>query len=862
MGFLELNAGVVDVEAGRIYRGGRRIDLTSNERALLSRLVAEPGQTVSRDTLLLEVFGYADGTWTRTLDTTMRRLRRKLEGRGGRHLHTQRGTGYRFEAKPPSSAEPFFGRAEALDQMAEALGEGARLLTLVGPAGVGKTRLAEEFAARHAGGFAPGAVAIARLAGVIDRTGLCVEASAALGAPTEDEATLLARLRSEPLLLVLDNFEQLVYAAAATLPRWLEAAPLLRLLVTSRERLGGPMERLFAVDPLSLEASVALLEARGAGAAQGALRALAASLDGLPLALELAAGAAPSSRDRGLSALESALETSWVRLSAEERRVLATLSIFVGGFTAEAVDEVAGPGASASLPLLVDRSLVVDLKGRFDLLSTVRAFAAPHASDEAEAAHGRWALRRAVAFQRSRRGRGEGAAIRQAVKERANLYAAVDRAARWAPELAARLLIASVGQARDVGPLAGHLRRIDALLEGAELGAELRAGLHLARGACRLFVGEPAAAGADLALAGDGGADLLFALSDRRAMESAYEASERVLAPHIAGWRAVGEHALAARAEVRVASARRRRGLWDGLGASLERALHVLRRVGPQSDEARCLRELAGLAESEGRLEDAAHWRREEHSAAQASGSLRRQALACLSSAFLHLRLEAPKAGHAAADQAISLSARVGAEAYLCDALHARARLEIAQGRVRACRGTLAAARRLKWGAFPQLRSVFGHLDAQTQMAMGRPARAAAALRALIEGARVEGRLPFEGRVLSDLAVAAFEAGEASCFDQAEAALAKDLPGLAECLAYRAASSPQPERSALVQRALEALGSEPAPALRRALGRLGGEALPEGGWRPERIVARLLEQGGARPELSTASRQVIRHGDG
>ncbi len=344
------------------------------------------------------------------------------------------------------------GRAAELSAL-EALAQEHRLLTLVGPPGSGKSRLALEHArARLAELGQPecGGVWVCDFADAREQD----DASAVLarmldvdvGGETGDAiVTRLGRALAArgPMLLVLDNFERGARAADPAVGALLEIASELQLLVTSRVRLGIPGEATFDVRPLPLPPpgassdaclasdAVALLVQRARAARSdfaprdaeiAAIAELARRLDGLPLALELAAarvalvGAATllerlttgldlatGPRDRPRAALKDALDWSWSMLEPHERSALAQLSVFRGGFTlaaAESVLSLRGTTATVleTLAGLCDHSLLgrsqrVEPAGesRFTILETVRSYAAQRLAEgnEAEAAEAR-----------------------------------------------------------------------------------------------------------------------------------------------------------------------------------------------------------------------------------------------------------------------------------------------------------------------------------------------------------------------------------------------------------------------------------------------------------------------------------------
>ncbi|MFI6741038.1 ATP-binding protein [Nonomuraea sp. NPDC050451] len=309
----------------------------------------------------------------------------------------------------PADATSFIGRRHELAEVRKKLTE-ARLVSLVGPGGVGKTRLAVRMAADLGRGF-PGGAWLVELAEVRDpaRVGDAVLATLDLRdqAATAPLARLLAHLRDKRLLIVLDNCEHLLEAAARLVTEIMKAAPGVRVLATSREPLSAPGEHVVPVPPLQLPAAgplervrqneaVALFVERAAAgsgafeltaANQAAVTELCRRLDGLPLAIELAAV-----RTRVLSAeqildrlsdrfglltggvraalprhqtLRTAIDWSHDLLSAGEQALLRRLSVFSGRFALEDVESVcAWDGVPAELALdllssLVDKSLVM-----------------------------------------------------------------------------------------------------------------------------------------------------------------------------------------------------------------------------------------------------------------------------------------------------------------------------------------------------------------------------------------------------------------------------------------------------------------------------------------------------------------------
>lgn len=312
----------------------------------------------------------------------------------------------------PSPSTSFVGRSSDLAQLAPLLERG-RLVTLTGPGGAGKSRLAVELAtslvAQHE------IVQLVELTEVHSPRELLASIASSLieseGIDDDVASAVVSAIRDREVLLVLDNAEHLVDDVAAAVNRLLGDCPRLRILVTSREALAIAEEQVYDVGPLSATSAVELFGDRAAAVIPGLrldeqsaphVEQIVRRLDGLPLALELAASlvramspAEISNRlDDQLNLLSSdartpvprhrtlrdLIEWSFSLLDDGERTVLAGLSVFAGGFTLAAAESVCGADTLAVLTRLVRKSLVYaeDWAGdkRFRLLETVRAYAA------------------------------------------------------------------------------------------------------------------------------------------------------------------------------------------------------------------------------------------------------------------------------------------------------------------------------------------------------------------------------------------------------------------------------------------------------------------------------------------------------
>ena len=433
---IEVQDGVVDLDQRKVERGGGTARLTGKEASLLAYLAQRADQTVTRADLLAEVWGYNRRVSTRTVDITVRRLRTKIEVDPAepKHILTIHGEGYAFQPLQrtptkhgwfPVDPSSFVGRAEELAKLKSLFESGRRIVTIRGPGGQGKTRLARAVVASGLSTIAASRAVFVDLTACRDRTEMLVAAAAAFGihldpgAATRDvEHQLQAVVRdSGAVLVVFDNCEQIVDAAADVLAELLATAPSLLVLVTSRERLRIRGEKVFSLGPLSEPEAVALFRERCedndvfeqfGDDDLDVLPAIVAQLDYSPLAIELAAAHAIEISLVELEAklarrfevlrierhdvaprhqsLWAAIDWSWNMLSAAERTTLAQLSVFSGSFDCEAATRVVQLDSShlqvdEQLWALQSKSLLecrVTAGGerRFALLANIREYAA------------------------------------------------------------------------------------------------------------------------------------------------------------------------------------------------------------------------------------------------------------------------------------------------------------------------------------------------------------------------------------------------------------------------------------------------------------------------------------------------------
>ena len=321
----------------------------------------------------------------------------------------------------PAERDAFVGRAEPIAELERRFDEGARLVSLLGMGGTGKTRLATYFAWTHLGDY-PGGIWFCDLSQARDANGIAHAVAQGLEVPLgkDDPVVQLGHAMAGrgKCLVILDNFEQVARHSEETLGRWLDRAADAKFIVTTREVLGLPGEETLALAPLPPADAAALFTRRALAAKhdfapnaedQAAIPQLVKLLDGLPLAVELAAARVRVMSPRMLLArmdqrfklltvgggrhdrqatLRTTFDWSWDLLTPGEKAALAQLSVFDGGFTIESAEAVLAlasdtdaeaPWVVGILQSLVDKSFVRTVSdARFDLLASVQDYAAEH----------------------------------------------------------------------------------------------------------------------------------------------------------------------------------------------------------------------------------------------------------------------------------------------------------------------------------------------------------------------------------------------------------------------------------------------------------------------------------------------------
>ncbi|MCA1698353.1 MAG: AfsR/SARP family transcriptional regulator, partial [Actinobacteria bacterium] len=390
--------------------------------------------------------------------------------------------------EPLGALKSFLGREEQLSELVGLLEE-ARLITLTGAPGIGKSRLGVELAGAVRERFGAGGrvelAPVARPVGVARALAAALKVDELAGERLTD--TIITRLSKSRLLLVLDNCEHLLGACAKLIEALLAGCPQLRILATSREALGLPQELVWQVPPLSvpgpiesdeperLEAypAVALFVERAAAVQPGfslnpyvasAVAEITRRLDGIPLAIEFAAARVESLTPEEIArhlddrfallskaggsalahhqTLQAALDWSHELLSDGERALLRQLSVFAGGFELEAAEavfvgqEIEAEQVPELLADLTRKSLVVaeagvSGAGRYRLLETVGAYAGDRLAEAGEtarlrAAHAGYYLRLAEQAEPELTGPRQREWLERLEAERANLRSALE----------------------------------------------------------------------------------------------------------------------------------------------------------------------------------------------------------------------------------------------------------------------------------------------------------------------------------------------------------------------------------------------------------------------------------------------------
>ena len=662
----------------------------------------------------------------------------------------------------PAEPDSFVGRATDLTMIGQRFGEGARLLTLLGQGGTGKTRLAIRYGHGSLGEW-PGGIWFCDLSGASSLDGIHYATASTLGVRlgAGDPATQLTDAIADRghCLVVLDNFEQVVQHAPATVSRWLRA-PDAVFMVTSRERLHVPGEVVQLVEPLPLDGpAIDLFVARARGvrhvfAPDANQRKVIANivklLDGLPLAIELAAARivvlSPSQllvrlRDRfklltgrrGVirqSTLRAAIDWSWELLSAWEQVAMEQCSVFEGGFAlaaAEAVIDLSGwpeaPPVIDAMQALVDKSLL-------------RRWTPDEASARHDIDEPYFGMYMSIHEYAAEKCRARGGNYADAVQGRHGRYFAA-----FGTDEALEALFTHGGMQR----LHALRRELDNLLSACR-----RA---IARADGETAVACYRAAWEVLALQGPFG--VAVALGDE------------VLA--VAGL----DLRLAEQARLTLAEALTRVGATEGLDAKLEQALERVRRIGDRKLEARLMGRLGNICLWSGRLDEAHSYYADALESACAIGHRLLEARMHGNLAITWHERGHPDEAVAQYEAALAIEREIGSQRDEAITLCNLADLLGGQGHIDRARATFAAAL--------VLMRELGDRDTEAitlqqlgefELGQGLVDEALQTVRTGLELARVIGNRRVHGHALRSLGGALLERGE---YDEARSALEQAL---------------------------------------------------------------------------------------
>ena len=573
----------------------------------------------------------------------------------------------------PAERDDFVGRGACMSELQQRFDQGARLVSLLAIGGCGKTRLATHFGWTRIDEL-PGGVWFCDLAAARSIEGVLHAVALGLDVPLgkDDPVAQLGHAIAGRgnCLVILDNFEQVVRYAEATLGRWLERAGDARFLVTSREVLGIGGEQVLALAPLEPGDAEILFRRRAASCCndfdptpedQAAIAPLVRLLDGLPLAIELAAARVRTLAPRGLlarmnerfrvlassggrrdrqSTLRAAFDWSWDLLAPAERLALAQCSVFEGGFTLEAAEAVLDfssiddpPWPVDVVQSLVDKSFVRPCGNeRFDLLVSVQAYAMEHLQTE-----GRYRGSGAEALEAARRSHGEwfGAfGPRRAMENRcADLNNLV--AACW----------------RNIA--AGNAHAAAGALDGAWAALSrhgpFKAGIDLAAAVCAMPKLQGAAAARAQAAFGE-------ALAASGAPAQAQERLESSLAPALAA----GDLRCVASVTVSLATLHARAGRPDAARAEHARALEIAREIRDADLECAALNGLGTVEFEAGRIDGAQVHFESALAVARATGDRRWQGILLGNLVTLYANLGRMDEARAGCEESLLIARELG----------------------------------------------------------------------------------------------------------------------------------------------------------------------------------------------------------
>ena len=668
----------------------------------------------------------------------------------------------------PAERDAFIGRQTALADLARRFDSGARLVSVLGMGGTGKTRLATRFGWSALGDFA-GGVWFCDLAVARDVDGLTCAVAQGLDLPlgSEDPVAQIGHAIAGrgACLLILDNFEQISRHAEPTLGHWLGRAAQARFLVTTREVLGIAGEEALALAPLPQDDAELLFRRRALAARRdfkpgadddGAIAPLVKLLDGLPLAIEMAAARVRTLGPRAMlarmgqrfklltssghrlerqSTLRVAFDWSWDLLSDADRSAFAQLSVMEGAFSLEAAESVIAlddlPEAARGawgldlVQSLVDKSLLRTLPGeRFAMLISVQAYADDH-------------LRHAGRYP------GSGPAALAAAQGRHSAWYAALGPQRAVDGNCVDLdnLVVACRRAISAGRSDWACRALAGAWAALALRGPYQAGVELAQAVC----GMPGLVGADAALA-------------RCTLGNALDAVGRLAQARTEHERALSHFADGQGGACEIDALNSLGGLMTRAGQTnaarhtLLRALELARQQSQTLLASNALNGLGNLEFNQGHMDESLGYYEAALSLAKASGHRRGECSVLGNLGNLNASCGRVDAARAVADQALALARELGDRRREGNTLSNLGMLHWTQGRLdearSACDAALALARDL---GRPQLESVALCNLGLILQALGQPEPAMQHLEAALRLTRQMGDHRAEGQVLGYL---------------------------------------------------------------------------------------------------------------